>query len=153
MEQHPKKSNYMSIEQLLQPRYKVNEYGYPDMPFKTREIIVLSGIDKDHKAEAYWLSTKALSKWYQPFFNRFPNIFIPLPWWKERGVDDMPEYMKFTRNYHSRKKGEVVKVLEYGDGIFLVGTKEPVKIEYFNLGSDTFPATLEEYTNYQNKKS
>lgn len=56
------------------PEYIVNEFGYPDCIFKGGEIIVLSKWDEEMQ-QFYWLSPKKHNRWYESFFDRFPNIF------------------------------------------------------------------------------
>jgi hypothetical protein len=81
----------MTLEELLLPRYKVCEGGYPDCPFQGGEILILSRVDD--KRQRYWKRRKG-NFWYAPYFDRFPNIFKKLEWWESREENEIPNYLK-----------------------------------------------------------
>lgn len=124
----------MTTEQLLAPRFKVKE-KYPGMeaePFRLEQIITLT----KHETDGWiHIPIKHIPGSYMRigFFESFPNIFEPLPWWKERKIEDMPEYVKHT------KRGVVLKVNEH----CITGCK--INGGFWAVYDNLLPATLEEY--------
>lgn len=104
----------LTTEQLLTPRYKVSEHGYPDMPFTPEQILTLNS--HDDRGQPYWRSKKG-NFWYAPFFDRFPSIFAKLEWWEGRKPEELPPYVKI-RHQH-KLKVVIVPLLEIeGEGPF-----------------------------------
>lgn len=130
----------MTTEYLLIPRYKICKEGYPDMPFVSEAVILLNGLD-DNKP---FYSTQN-EKWYEPYFDRFPNIFRKLEWWERRSKKDLPEYIR------AKESGRVVKA-EKWDMYGLKETSARTNAEvsgfcWFVTG--ILPATEAEYIEYQ----
>lgn len=73
----------MTIEQLLQPRYKVIE-EYPNSPFEIDDIFFVN------QDEEYINPPIGI----QPF--KYPHLFKKLSWWEGRDIEDMPKYLKKT---------------------------------------------------------
>jgi hypothetical protein len=92
----------LSVDELLKPRYKVIA-DYPDNKNKVGDIITLQTAQ-----------TKAAHELVCGWYDKYPAIFQPLEWWQEREPDEMPEYLKDTRD------GEIVKAIQYGDNQVLV---------------------------------
>ena len=82
----------MTPEELLIPRYRINEFGYPDMPFTTGAVIELREW-ATNPDQPYWVSP-ASSHWFEAYFDRYPNIFSKLPWWYGRSQEQLPRYVK-----------------------------------------------------------
>jgi hypothetical protein len=81
----------MNIEELLYPRYKITE-RWPDMGlsgYYVGQIVTLRQKDNDK-----WCKIQRDLTIYEAFFQGYPHLFEPLPWWKDRKVEDMPEYVK-----------------------------------------------------------
>ena len=98
-----------SKEELLVPRYKVSEQGYPCMPFEPNEILLLDQIDKDNIFKTGYFFIRKARFWYESFLKSFPSIFRKLEWWEERSIEDMPEYVMNTTpdntsQYHKVKQ-------------------------------------------------
>lgn len=100
---------------LLIPRYRVKDI-WPSMelePFRLGQIVTLQW----HKAEGYiHVPIKHIPGSYmrQGFFDKFKNLFEPLPWYAERKEEDMPEYIRFKQD------GAVFKI-EHWDMKILFG--------------------------------
>jgi hypothetical protein len=72
----------MTTEELLKPRYKVIA-DWPDSKNKVGDII-----------EIQTAQTEAAKDLVCGWYNKYPHLFEPLPWWKERKAGDMPRYIK-----------------------------------------------------------
>lgn len=133
----------MTTEELLKPRYKVSEEGYPDMIFQPNQIIELNKWDKQ-AGQWYWLSPKN-NHWYEPFFDRFPSAFLKIHWWMDRKPGEMPEYIQYVRD---GKKMAAYKIhgwnIEKGYAICERGEDYPLWLQ-----KHTIPITDTEYEVYQ----
>jgi hypothetical protein len=85
----------LTVEELQMPRFRVKN-TYPGMhvdSFSLGQIITLATHETDG-----WVYMPSLhnpgSYMRIGFFELFPHLFEPLPWWKERRVEDMPRYIK-----------------------------------------------------------
>ena len=130
-----------TVEELLRPRYKCIA-PYPCSDFTVGAVIELE--EKVHpydgSGELVW-QTKWIgeSRYYEYYFSQYPNIFQPLPWWSDREVSDMPEYVKHVN-------GSVHKVITHGDnGARLEGS-------YWAVYKNLTPATLADYNEYLQQK-
>lgn len=128
----------MTTEELLQRRYKILAPGYPYCPWEVGSIL---HVDCDgelfSKQAGYPLSRRMVMA---SMADGYPNIFEPLPWWKERKVEDMPGYVKRTYN------GEVLEFsrfkleyrayedapLEYIAGSYHISLFEPATASDYN---------------------
>lgn len=138
----------LTKEQLLIPRYKVKD-KYPGMeaePFRIGQIITLQWhkeVDgNDYKEGFIHIPIKYIPRsfMWQSFFDLFPNIFEPLPWWSDRKPEDMPDFL-----FCPAKKSYYI-VEEWGLDSFVIYGR--TKRQYCNY----LPATKEEYTAYINQK-
>lgn len=142
----------LTKEQLLIPRYKVIA-TWPGMeaePFRLNQIVTLSAHICDEGLEYIHIPINHMPGSYmrQGFFDKFPHLFQSSPWWSDREISDLPEYVK-------RSDGSVVRVLHYGysegEGeLYLVmdDLEIPSYMDYLNPQ----PSNLEEYTAYINQK-
>lgn len=134
----------MTIEQLMQPRWKVLA-DYPQSVYTVGEILFYKDVTSSIGA----------------FFREYPHLFKKLEWWEERKVEDMPMYLKHEWVVDSLNKpvaSIVVKVQShfkcynkvqecYSPSNFTttLGFRER---SYF----DYLPSTEQEYLNYQSNK-
>lgn len=132
-----------TVEELLRPRYKVSD-KWPGMhtePFHVGQIITLQP-HKEEDADGFiYIPDKHMPRsfMWQSFFDLYKNLFQPLPWWSEREISDMPEYVKHVN-------GSVHKVIAHGDnGARLEGS-------YWAVYKNLTPATLAEYEQYLQQK-
>jgi hypothetical protein len=119
----------MTTEELMKPRWKVIA-DYPNSPFFIGQVFTIPNFDNQFTKD-YWAAEK----------NKYPNIFEPLPWWKERKVEDMPEYVRHTAS------GKTWKVKEYDlpTGAHLVGNEIS---SYWAVMKNLVPATESDYNAY-----
>src|SRR5688572_28451222 len=104
----------MTTEELLLKRYKVTNI-WPhlgDKDYYHGEIITLI---KSVNLNQYCIR-RGDATLYDAFFDQYPHLFEPLPWWKDRKVEEMPEYVRSIRqeyNFYGLRVGTVVKVKEW----------------------------------------
>src|SRR6478736_5645084 len=96
----------MTTEELLKPRYKVIA-DYPCRPHPIGYILEFSG-DK-YDTQSLFRLPNSDHRYPEDKFKEYPNLFEPLPWWKDRKAEDMPEYIMFAKDYANFKKGQVFK--------------------------------------------
>lgn len=129
----------MSIESLMQPRYKVIA-DYPACFYQVGRILIPKTKDVNLDAYNYYDCVEAPSSItvYKP--GRYPHLFKKLEWYEEREIADMPEYLKFKNN------GKVKKVQKYhlstGYVVFDGGRTR-------RINKDWTPATEQEFLTYQ----
>lgn len=133
----------MTKEELLIPRVKVSEEGYPDMPFKKGEILVLNHVDnRSHVKPQNYVMYNGNS-YFDAFFRNYPSLFKFLAWWEDRKPEQMPEYVvdkedsKIMYKVHSWSADN--SAFQFAEDKFWI-----TKTKYF------VPATREEYEQ-QNK--
>lgn len=136
----------MTVEQLMQPRYKVIN-GYPHSPFNIGQILFkvkpLYGLD-------YIATFDGQQNIDNSWVTQYPHIFQKLQWYEERKIEDMPEYVKHVNS------GQVKKVTKYLLGQFgnsfysgeieKRGKYKGTEISYKLNGCE--PATEEEYNQF-----
>lgn len=97
----------MTTEELLMPRYKVIA-PYPCSPYKVGDIIAPGENQTNVAASenyqyAFFMPIKAMDE--------MPNIFHPLPWWSDRRLHELPEYVKCIKTPDQRiMPGMVLKM-------------------------------------------
>lgn len=129
----------MTNEEILKPRYKVIA-DYPQSKFEINEILIPDRLDGT--VNGFWVSEcKNNRKIVFATPQNYPHLFKKLEWWEEREERDMPEYVRFIRNYHNAKRGEIKKVVRYAGPGFYTGETE----SYLLSNKDILPATKEEY--------
>lgn len=118
-----------SIEQLLQPRYKV----IADYPGNVQPIGHIHQCIGDPESIRYWVEQK----------EKYPQVFQRLEWWEHRTDSELPRYMKGA---------------DYPDTVFmLLATRKdtPGKVlvrdgenhEGWEFLKNLFPATEQEFIN------
>ena len=123
----------MTQEKLMQQRYKViADWPYMGEGYSIGKIIQIEGTDQFIKENN--------------FYDKYPHLFKKLEWWEERGIENMPQYLR----------------LKNQDWVFMpICYLPPVDVLCPDEVSDTFiheimnfiPATREEYEQYlQSKK-
>jgi hypothetical protein len=126
----------LSKEELLKPRRKIISL-WPYEPERNLGMII---IEPDCPKSSQW--TAKWKDWEE--LGKYPLLVKNLEWWEEREEKDLPEYVKFVRNYHHAKKGEIKKVLKYLGNGFYTGKTE----SYLLSDKDLLPATREEYEQF-----
>jgi hypothetical protein len=147
----------MTVENLMQPRYKVINI-WPDM-HKMKlcfgDIILLPCKDRTTNQ---WFIQDGLDKTYDAFYDGYPHLFVAIEWYEDRDLKDLPQYIKFDYPKGHSGTYEVFKVIEWKD---LTGYIAPTNPDNNNAVLDrwhyhkqfSLPATEQEYLNYiQNKK-
>lgn len=99
----------MSPEELLQPRYKVTG-PYPFSPYKVGEIIAT-----DPPLKTFIAAQTERYNLFMPIkrMEDMPNLFQRLEWWQERKLEDMPEFVKVTREDCVKDTGLYCKVYKW----------------------------------------
>jgi hypothetical protein len=96
-----------SVEELLRPQYKVIA-RWPGMELDLNYIgQVITLTIQDNKQWCIRLHRATL---YDAYFNQYPHLFEPLPWWKDRRPEEMPEYIKSNDNKAIRPMNELTPV-------------------------------------------
>lgn len=122
------------VEHLLKPRWKVIA-DYPESNHYVGEIPNCY----DNK-----IFIESTGRYIKP--DDYPAIFKKLRWWEERGIEEMPKYIKST------KMDIILKVHThfYTYNSFLITQRdgsEGISWEYHY----TIPSTQEEFENHQNQ--
>jgi len=127
----------MTKEELLRPRYKIIALW----PFEPKTSIGNIFTRPDQYARVgQWSS---MWHWWDELANH-PHLFEPLPWWKDRKLEDMPEYVKVIETPDQKLiKGSVMKIIWINDGW---GRSESGEV--FPYTNCFEPATSEEYEAY-----
>jgi len=125
----------MNTEELLRPRYKVEEDWPGRRDFEVGLIVTL---DKDFSPQykKYEIEDcQGKRSYITAFFDQFPRQFKKLKWYEDRKPEDMPEYLKHDN--------VVSKVKEYG--WFKGGNSAKFEDGTTEYLARSEPATLEEY--------
>lgn len=143
----------LTKEALLIPRYKVIAL-WPRCEYSIGDVIVLTkymGINACISTEGQFIE-------WESFFKEYPHLFKPLEWWEERAIEDMPEYIVFTKDYMAFKQGSVYKHHHWmhdNSTPFCIGFETgPGEYEKYAVPpcAQLMPATEQEYKNYINQK-
>ena len=145
----------MSKEELLQPRYKAIA-AYPDSRFDIGDILHKYTFKTSETGMYTYCTNPAIPlqglSLKKEYVETMPHLFQPLPWWSDRAVEDMPEYVKL--NIHKTSGGDrVFKVREakqFADSIGLCidsgNTMDPNETEpVYTAAKYCTPATADEY--------
>lgn len=141
----------MTTEELLIERYKVIA-PYPHSPYKVGDIIKPNNgrfvlTQTSHRDE--WGETVRTEHLHKiEVAKEYGNLFEPLPWWKDRKVEDMPQFVRSIKQEYEYgvEVGRVVKVKEWvliSETMYVIQSKTR---EYHP--SCFLPATKEEYEAY-----
>lgn len=144
----------LSKEELLKPRYKVMSDWPGRKDFVVGEVVTL---DKDFTPEykKYEIEDCQGKRVYiTSFFEMFPLQFKPLPWYAEREVSEMPEYVKSVEG--------IVYRTGWIQGVITENGQQPMKMKLGNgkvdwqvipnIMSFYEPATHEQYIQYTQTK-
>src|SRR4051812_40933853 len=110
----------MSPEELLKPRYKVIA-DYPKSLYYVGDIINAGTTSED----CIYCDREG------PRMRHYPHLFEPLPWWKDRKVEDMPEYVKVINEVCAKDTGLYCRVFKWS---IIDTTKE----QYFGAELDGY---------------
>lgn len=138
---------------LMQPRFKVIA-DYPNRPL-TMPIGHILTSNKFGAGQWWHQYTDEEPIHIDGYETPYPSILKKLEWWEDRKIEEMPEYVKLMLNGKASFVHKVIRwMLEpnnFGQPLY----------EYLNrVGqimtacvSELEPATQEEYSAYQNKKT
>lgn len=76
----------LTKEQLLQKRFKFI-MPYPGSHWEVGDIF-------EHINNDIYVVSHYPVKMLGVILETYPHIFQPLPWWSDRGINDLPEYVK-----------------------------------------------------------
>jgi len=136
----------MTVEELMQPRYKV----IADWPFRKNfevgEIVILNKEFSPNYKMYEVKDCQGLQVYITSFFEKFPLQFKKLEWWEDRKVEDMPEYII------GRKRGEGV-YLKVDKWFFdeVCGYWQTIKDDFTFSCPYATPIAEQEYLNYINQ--
>ncbi len=133
----------METKDLLKPRYKVIA-DYPENTLEVGQILIESDVFDD------WLQTdNFLHGIKKSCAVLYPHLFQPLPWYADRKVEEMPEYVKFIQDepYYQLDKGVVISWQELDEYIKSRSELELLSHPIILMGYAE-PATKEEYEHY-----
>lgn len=136
----------LSPEELMKPRYRVSEEGYPDMPYKSGQIITLS---KNEDERFPYFKSPAGELYYPAFFDTYPSTFKEMQWWQERKPEDMPQYVKWVR---TEKEGTVQRA-DFSEREMGTIILDNCSLTFSMWIVALIPSTEEEYLNYINSQS
>lgn len=139
-----------TIEDLLLPRYEVLT-SHPDSDFYEGQILLG---EKNGEVKVTKDTHIAI---YKPAM--YPKVFRPMKWCERRKLEQMPEFVKFNRDYMEYKKGSVYPFVNYGawfkDGY--IGIKIGKTNQALAGIPATYnvlePATRNEFIDYWNKQA
>lgn len=125
------------VDALLQPRYKVKTPWPPSCNFKAGDIITPDQFTGWHPKD-------------------FPIIFEFLPWWSDREVSEMPEYVKneigvYKVERFSNKNGFDIFEIKNWKAI-KNGSGWSVKNILFMKHEKMLPATEQDYLTYKQQQ-
>ncbi len=125
------------MSNLLFPRYRVHEDGYPESQFGPGSVVELSDVNSGQAC-----IRKGGHKFYHPpYFDMFPHIFTKMEWYQARTIEEL-NTVKYLKE---KSGGKVYKVNKYEEGeqVTLIGYRHDLseRLVFFT------PATLDEYKN------
>lgn len=130
-----------TVEELLKPRYKVIA-DYPKSIYNVGVIINAGTTSED----CIYCDREG------PRMRHYPHLFQPLPWWSDRSVEDMPQFVKSIKQEydHGVAVGNIIKVKEW---VLLSETMYVIQSKTREYHPSCFvPATREEYELYKQQK-
>src|SRR4051812_22478143 len=105
----------MTTEDLLRPRYKITSL-WPTCMFDVGDILYKYEYPTGGGLYCYvtniiqpLMGLSAISEHVESF----PHLFEPLPWWKDRKVEDMPEYVKVINEVCAKDTGLYCRVFKW----------------------------------------
>lgn len=144
----------LSKEELLIDRFKISNI-WPDMwnyRMYQGQIIELKKLNSG----GYGYPTKG-NTFYKSFFENYPHLFQPLPWWSDRKPEDLPRYIKgMERVYEvaAWRKDIIGWPLPMNkvEANIKDDTENSANIEWHFFKDKFLPATLTEYEAFNQKK-
>lgn len=131
----------MTTEELLKPRIKV----IAPAPFMKNEVGTLL-YRHEGRGFSFGIITGDSENFFPlEVFKEWPHIFKEVPWWEDREIEDMPEYVKHCVNHRVFR----VKIwrAEYGQLVAYEFLKDGgMKANWYK------PSTKEEYKQYLKTK-
>jgi len=128
------------IKKLLTPRIKCAA-RYPDSPFPVGAVL-----EQDfEEPEIYNYIDSNRRPWMIENPELYPDVFTPIPWWKDRKPEDMPEYVKDGRVF------KIIKWTTVEDAIYYDEIDKQNGCVHFYM-KNTLPATEAEYNAYINQQ-
>ncbi len=132
---------------LMAPRLKLI-LDYPYCDFEVGQIITL---DKKTPNGMYWHEYTEEEPLHilegEPFY---PGIFQPLPWWSERRIEDMPDFIKWKDEIAGDTP--VIKISEFGKWENCNYIKWNRGGGLLISGDEQLPSTESEYLQYKAKQ-
>ena len=117
----------------------------PGSPFTIGQVITLDKVTKSKDGPIHYAA-------YPPMHievsicDKYPHLFAPLPWWADRNVEEMPEYVAFGKTVYRAQWD-----LERHSGFTCwAADKEDYPLP---LGAGGVPATLQDYEAYLKTKA
>lgn len=96
-----------TVEELLVQRYKVIA-DYPGNKFQIGDV--LTYVKEIAQSYDLWVNQDGLQITYN-HFGKYPHLFQPLPWWSDRRLHELPEYVKCIKTPDQRiMPGMVLKM-------------------------------------------
>lgn len=140
----------LSKEELLKKRYKVTG-PYPRSPYNVGDLVEITPTGGSYLE----IVTQEMSQWTDEIqdvehythldnIKAFPNLFQELPWYAERSVEDLPEYL--IRNTADKKvvMAEMHNCdAKHGLGFLDITGRTKSYCNYM-------PATFDEYQEFKN---
>ncbi len=152
----------LSKEELLMPR-KIVMIDYPGTDYTVGQIIHFNNKCDAYTGTMEWESESiksvngGRSRRCILFFEPYPLVFQDLPWYAERSVEDMPEYVRYG-DYNSAHA--IYRIIEYNPqgyesfykngGLCAISENSTVKDYLLPTFYNSFPADETNYTNYIN---
>jgi hypothetical protein len=162
-----KEGDRLTPEQLMQPRYKVVALFPFNHYFSVGDVIECEHLDDREHLQAHeryaWLEPNENSPahhitFYESEFAKYPHLFRKLEWWGERGIDQLPAYLKVNTETSSLFFGDFHKVRlwsNYPSGEFyclLEEDKQKSLADLYKYPPKHFlPITEQEYLTHKNK--
>lgn len=140
----------LTTEELLRPRYKVIA-DFPGCSYEVDTVLYVDQSGELYSPTAGY--SRTVTKVMQCDAEKYPAYIQPLPWWSDREISDMPEYVKlviYGKNSFVHKVEGWVGNNAHGTPMYdfknRVGYVSPRSV------TDLLPATLADYDEYLQQK-
>lgn len=138
----------MTTEQLLQKRYKVKG-PYPFSPYGVGDIVEMdSAGDFLLMAQPYYGKTWVARN----VIENYPNLFEEMPWWADRKVEDMPEYVKVD-DEEDLLHGQIIKVVNWKRTYGHICKIDHEHYNFIPVETNILPATLEQFNTFKQSQN
>jgi hypothetical protein len=102
-----------TVEELMRLRYKVIA-DFPGCSYEVDTVLYVDQSGELYSPTAGY--SRTVTKVMQCDAEKYPAYIQPLPWWSDREVSDMPEYVRITGVGCTIEKDGFAKV--FGAGFF-----------------------------------